>query len=235
VRRLVHPIVVGLLLVTACGKDRAAAPPTVEPTAAAEDDDYGEGSFAFVSTERNVESDDDDAPAAAANAYEGDPVVTTAARVHEIADAAVADRLNPRQQWESSPAMPAAWPKANRHVLVYFYPMAANPSSLAHFQLFSAAFAVDVSLDDGTGEVRELETRKLGVVEDTRPSRLEREERELAEKALVHYLLSGESGEGENAFWGYLKFFHEHPKIGNDVKRRHPSFIKWLEKRNGRR
>lgn len=225
-------VVLGLsvFLAAACAKEQAAPAPTVVPDDVGEYED-AEGTFEFVSTERNAETEQEEKREE--ESFEGDPVVTSAPQAHEVADAAVADRLNPRQQWVSSPVMPVTWPGVDRHVNVYFFPMAANPNSLSNFQLFSPQYVVTVSLDDGTGEVKELDKRKLGMIVDTRPSRLEREEREMAEAALVHYLLTGDPHEGENSFWGYLKFFHEHPKLGKDMKKRHPGFVKWLEKRKG--
>ncbi len=220
-----------ILFAVACGKQADAPPPTTTPDDV-EDDEPEDGTFEFVSTERNAQTEE--APKEQAKeAFEGDPVVTSAPQAHDVADAAVADRLNPKQQWIQSPVMPTKWPGVDRHVNVYFFPMAANPNSLTSFQLFSPQYVVTVSLDDGTGEVTELKKRKLGMIADTRPSRLERQEREMAEAALVHYLLTGNPHEGENSFWGYLKYFHEHPKLGKEMKRSHPAFTTWLEKRKG--
>lgn len=194
-----------------------------------------DGEFEFVSTERNDESNDDGAQDDDAPKYDQDYAITTAPAAKELAESTVADRLNPRQTWETSPVVPTSWPTPSKQVIVYFYPLAANPSSLSHFQLFSAAYAVTISLEDGSAEVTELKSKKLGTVQVKRASRLEREELELAEKALVHYLLSGDSEEGENAFWGYLKFIHEHPEIGRDLEKRAPKFVAWLRAKNPRR
>jgi len=215
-------------LVLACAKPAAdSAPP--EPAPEPQDD----GGFEFVSTEHN-EEDTDQAEKQAAPKYDREYAITTATAAKELAENTVADRLNPKQTWESSPLLPAAWPDPEHKVRVYFYPLAANPSSLEHFQLFSAAFAVTISLEDGTTTVDELKAKKLGTVQSQRPSRLEREELELAETSLVHYILSGDTDGGENAFWGYLKYMHEHPKLARDIAQRQPKFVAWLKARNAR-
>ena len=220
------------LTALACSRATPDSAPTAPPpdTGAAPDD----GEFQFVSTERNDE-DEDDAARDEAPKYDQEYAITTAAAAKELADETVADRLNPRQTWEASPVVPTSWPTPGKQVVVYFYPLAANPSSLSHFQLFSAAFAVKISLEDGSAEVTELRSKKIGTVQVKRASRLEREELELAEKALVHYLLSGDAEEGENAFWGYLKYIHEHPEMGRDLEKRAPKFVAWLRTKNPRR
>jgi hypothetical protein len=218
--------------VLACSKN---APDTAPPAEAAADrnPDFGEGDFEFVSTERNVEDErtnrGDDGPR-----YAEDYAITSSQAAKALAEETVADRLNPRQTWEASPLLPVAWPEPGKRVRVYFYPLAANPQSLESFELFSAQYAVTISLQDGAAEVEEIATKRLGTVKTERPSRLEREELELAEKALVHYLLSGNSDDGENAFWGYLKFMHEHPKLARDITGRAPKFVAWLKKKNDR-
>jgi hypothetical protein len=218
------------LALSACSRATPDTAPTAAPASEPAPED---GEFEFVSTEHNDEDEGertrDDTPK-----YDKDYAITTAVAAKELADESVADRLNPRQTWEASPVLPTSWPEPGKTVVVYFYPLAANPSSLSHFQLFSAAWAVTISLEDGSAEVTELKTKKLGTVQMARPSRLEREELELAEKALVHYLLSGDSDDGENAFWGYLKFVHEHPEIGRDLEKRAPKFMAWLRAKNPR-
>jgi hypothetical protein len=159
----------------------------------------------------------------------GDFAVKSAEAAKEIAEAAVADRLDKKKTWLLSPVLPTKWPSNERVVAVYFYPMAANPHSLSHFQLFSAAWRVDVSLVDGTTKVSPVaKSRLIGTVEDTRPSSLERRELDLAEASLVRRLLGADGTSGENAYWGYLKFIHEHPEIGRDMERRAGAFVKWV-------
>src|SRR5829696_5402528 len=129
--------------------------------------------------------------------------------------------------------MPTTWPTVERAVTVYFYPMAANPHSLEHYQLFSAAFRVDVSLVDGTTKVVPItKTRMIGTVKDERPTSLERREIDLAEASLVRRLLGADPSSGENAYWGYLKFIHEHPEIGKDLERRSGAFVKWVRQKD---
>jgi hypothetical protein len=165
-----------------------------------------------------------------ASHYEGDFAVTSPEAVHEIADAAVAEQLNPKQTWKHSPVMPATWPTIDKKVRIYFYPMAADPRAMSRYHLFSAAWHVDVSMVDGTAEVVEIQKKKqLGVIKEQRPSMLERNELALAERALVHTVLGGDATTGENSFWGYLKYFREHPQFARDLKRKSPKFVTWVE------
>jgi hypothetical protein len=68
----------------------------------------------------------------------------------------------------------------------------------------------------------------------TRPSMLERSELAIAEQALVEAFLGGETPVGENNYWGYLKFFREHPHLARDIGKRTPSFVKWLHRTAGK-
>ena len=156
--------------------------------------------------------------------------------MHELADEAVADELNPRQQWRPSPVFPAKWPAADDRVLVFFYPMAVHPDSTSSYELFSAAYVVTVALGDGSTEVTTIpKKRRLGTIEITRPSLLERNEVAIAEQALVEAVLGRDTPVGENNFWGYLKFFHEHGKIARDLTKRSPKFVAWLNRTKGGR
>lgn len=227
-------VVVSIVLAGACAKDTAGARASDVP----DDSTYGAGpgidQVQYVSGSRHdaaasapvakVLDDDDDA-----GDIDGDFEVKTPARALEIAEAAVADTLDRKHTWKTSPALPARWPSHDRKVLYLFYPMAVNPQSLSHFQLFSPAYEVEVSLVDGTTEIRTLgKQRRLGMVEDRRPSLSERQELELAENTLVRLLLAGEASQGDNNFWGYLKYFHENPRFARDIKARSPRFVKWL-------
>jgi len=207
-----------------------AAPP---PAAAAPVEQRPVDEFAFVSTANNEEAakeqadEDEEAPIA------GEFAVKTPEVAKEIAERAVADRLDPKKTWQLSPVMPTTWPMRERAVTVYFYPMAANPHSLQHYQLFSAAFRVDVSLVDGTTKVVPItKSKMIGTVKDTRPTSLERRELDLAEASLVRRLLGADPANGENAYWGYLKFIHEHPEIGKDLERRSGAFVKWVRQKD---
>lgn len=226
------------LVVTGCARSRADAPP-VQPTTAEAPPPETEPEVTghtFVSTEKNKEFEgqqfDDDA--LVEHDY-GEIAVSTVDQARELAEAAVEPQLNPRQTWKTSPILPASWPAESKQVKFLFYPMADNPHSMSHYQLFSAAFAVTISLEDGTTEIKPLKTRKLGTIVDKRPSVLERNELELAERSLVHVLLGGEIEQGENSFWGYLKYFHEHPKFAADIKRHSPKFVAWLNSKRKRR
>jgi hypothetical protein len=44
-------------------------------------------------------------------------------------------------------------------------------------------------------------------------------------------MLGGEAESGEDNFWGYLKYFHEHPKFARDIRKRAPKFVHWLHAR----
>lgn len=221
-----------------CARGHADAPPVEQPSAEAE---QGPGpevlGHTFKSTEKNEEFEGqkfDDDPLVKTD-Y-GDVAISTVEEAREYAEATIEPELNPRQTWKTSPILPVSWPvNGDKQVKFLFYPMAANPHSMSHYQLFSAAYAVTVSLQDGTAQIEKLKTRKLGTVEDKRPSVLERNELELAERSLVHVLLGGEVEGGENSFWGYLKFFHEHPKFAADMKKQSPKFVAWLNSKRKRR
>jgi hypothetical protein len=215
-------------LAPACARGRNdAAPPAAAPAQERPVDE-----FAFVSTANNEaaakeQADDEAAPIA------GEFAVKSAETAKEIAERAVADRLDKKKTWKLSPVMPTTWPTSERAVAVYFYPMAANPHSLEHYQLFSAAFRVDVSLVDGTTKVVPItKTKMIGTVKDERPTSLERREIDLAEASLVRKLLGADPSSGENAYWGYLKFIHEHPEIGKDLERRSGAFVKWVRQKD---
>ena len=225
-----HLVVISpVILSLACAKQPDTAP-TVAP---APEQDAGVAHDDFVSEYDEDEEDETQEPVYDddfAEAYEGEYDVTTPDAARELAEAAVADRLNPKQVWKTSPVLPATWPSKDKAVKFYFYPMAASPQSMQHFQLFTAAYRVRVSLADGATDVKPLKkTRKLGTYEDRRPSVLERNELALAERALVHTVLGGSAHSGENNFWGYLKFFHENPQFARDIRGRDPKFYKWLQ------
>lgn len=213
----------------------AAAPPAPAPVAppSPRGAHQPEIEHTFVSTSNN------DAPKAAkaeetAAVGEGF-VVTTPEAAKQAAEAAVADRLDPLKSWTTSPLLPATWPVKDRSIVYYFYPMAANPKSLTHFQLFSAAWRVEVSLRDGATEVTAIDKpRQLGTIAQTRPSSLERRELEMAEAALVQQLVGSEVDEDESPYWGYLKYLHEHPQLAKDLQRRAPTFLAWVRKRYGK-
>jgi hypothetical protein len=188
-----------------------------------------------------VSGNDDDVRAPAGNVLDDDEpmtqidgefVVRSPSRALEIAEAAVVDELDPKHTWKTSPVLPARWPSKDHKVLYLFYPMAANPNSLSHYHLFSPAYEVEVSLVDGTTEVRSIsKRRRLGVIEDRRPSLSERHELELAENTLVRLLVAGQASQGDNNFWGYLKYFHENPAFAKHIKGRSPAFVKWLNEK----
>jgi hypothetical protein len=216
-----------LLLACASPKEPPAPPPTVA-------DARGPGveSNTYLST---VEDGEPEAPEAKfddgfASDFDCDCVVTSPEQAHEIAGSAVADRLNPKQTWKHSPVMPTTWPTVDRRVRIFFYPMIQNPAALDSPIMLTAAYHVDVSLEDGSTEVTELaKPRKLGEVVDRRASMLERNELALAERALVHTVLGGDATTGENSFWGYRKFFREHPKMARDLQAKSPQFVRWVE------
>jgi hypothetical protein len=189
----------------------------------------------FVSTSRNeAGSGEFGGETQATGPIEGFAVVTPEA-VRELAQAAVSERLDPKKTWKLSPVLPAAWPSEAATAIVYFYPMAAYQSSLTRYTLFTPAFRVSVSLVDGATEVEPLgKPRALGTIEDTRPTSLERRELDMSENALVLRLVGADDHTGENPFWGYLKYIHEHPKVGRDLEKRAASFIGWVRKKAGR-
>lgn len=214
----------------ACAASPVVPSPVVAPPTAGAH--QPEVEHTFVSTSNN------DAPRAAkaeSITTTGDFVVTTPEAAKQLAEAAVADRLDPRKTWTTSPLLPATWPVKDRAVVYFFYPMAANPRSMTHFQLFSAAWRVEVSLRDGAAAVTPIaKSRELGSITQTRPSSLERRELEVAEAALVQQLVGTEANEDESPYWGYLKYMHEHPQLAKDLQRRSPSFLAWVRKRYGK-
>jgi hypothetical protein len=227
-----------LLLAIALASCQRSSPDTVAPEPAPTPAPTTEQPFetqTFVSTSRNEEtSAPSDEAEKASTAVEGFAVATPEA-AKELAQAAVADRLDPKKSWKPSPVMPATWPSKAPAVVVYFYPMAAYQSSMTRYTLFTPAFRVTVSLVDGTTKVDPLgKPRALGTVEDTRPTSLERRELDMSENALVQKLVGVDDDAGENPFWGYLKFIHEHPKLGRDLEKRSSSFIGWVRKKAGR-
>lgn len=187
----------------------------------------------FVSTANN------DAPRATRSVQAGrggtDCAITTPDAAKALAETAVAEHLDPQKTWTTSPVLPATWPTTGRTVVYFFYPMAANPRSMTHFQLFSAAWRVEVSLHDGTTAVAPVaKSREIGTIAQTRASSLERRELEIAEAALVQRMVGTGVDEGESPYWGYLKFMHEHPQLGKDLQRRSPAFLGWVRKRYGK-
>lgn len=207
-------------------------PTTTQPPEAAQpEEDPDAEAFAFVSSDNNAQPD----TAGEQEQTNGGPVgfeVTTVTQARELAEEAVYDQLNPKQQWKTSPVLPAKWPSNDAEAMFLFYPMALHPKSMERYELYSAAWVVVVALTDGTTEITPIaKSRRLGTIEDGRPTSLERRELELAEEAMMVLLLGGDSQAGENRFWGYLKYFHEHPKIGADIKKRRPRFVKWLKGR----
>lgn len=219
--------------------ERASHDTTVspEPKPAAADEESPFETQTFVSTSNNEEPrarPNDGSEPEATPAVEGFAVVTPEA-AKELAQAAVAESLDPKKSWKPSPLLPAAWPTEEAAVVVYYYPMAAYQSSMTRYTLFTPAFRVTVSLVDGTTEVKALpKPRALGTIEDTRPSSLERRELELSESALVRRLVGAGGDAGENPFWGYLKYIHEHPKLGKDLEKRAAPFIGWVRKKASR-
>lgn len=226
---------IGSVLICACASSAPAQPvPASEPPAA---DDPNVDRFEYVAGEDEVDDEpdaglvDEERPR-----IEGDFAVTTAEAAHAVAEEAVAGQLNPQQQWEASPVVPAQWPSKSPRVSVYFYPKATHPDDTSHYELFSAAWVVQVSLVDATTKVSPISgRRRLGTLEEVRPSMLERREIEIAEQALVESLLGADAAVGENNYWGYLKFFREHPQIARDMSKRSPAFVKWLYRKEKRR
>jgi len=223
--------VIAAVLCAGCAHNRADAS---RPGSAAGGPEGVGIEHTFVSTNRNAdlyqyEEEPEEGPFR--GEYDQDYAITSPAEAKDLAEAAVGLHLNPKQGWKASPVLPASWPADDKTVMVLYYPMADNPHSMSQYQLFSAAFRVTVCLVDGTTEIHPLKPRKLGTVVQKRPSVLERSELELAEKALVHMILGGEVESGEDNFWGYLKYFYEHPKFARDIKQRAPKFVHWLNAR----
>jgi hypothetical protein len=224
-------VVIAAVLCGACAHNRADGSGTDDAAGGP----AGEGiEHTFVSTDRNKELyqyEEEPEAARFKGDYDQEYVITSPEEAKDLAEAAVGLHLNSKQTWKASPILPASWPADDKTVMLLYYPMADNPHSMSQYQLFSAAYRVTVCLVDGTTEIHPLKPRKLGTVVQKRPSFLERNELELAEKALVHMILGGEAESGEDNFWGYLKYFHEHPKFARDIKRRAPKFVHWLHAR----
>lgn len=222
-----------VLLLIACNREQAPASDPPESSGAA-GDGPDVGGFTFQSeherdrTYEDYVDDDDGAPEVDTSGFE----VKSVAQARTIAEEAVSGELNPKKEWKTSPAFPKTWPSEGPDVIFYFYPMAVHPSSLSTYELYAAQYAVTVSLTDGATEVFTLrKAKRLGTIEEVRASMLERRELELAESSLVYLLMGADEVSGENKFWGYLKFFHEHPKLGRDMKARQGKFVKWLSSR----
>lgn len=219
------------LLLSCCNRDAPTTTPEPTPTEGEPDVD----GFEFVGSDqedREYEDYVDEEDAGEGGLDKDKFAVTTVEQAREVAEAAVSDQLNRKKQWKTSPVLPAEWPSKGPRVMFLFYPMALHPGSMETYELFSPEWAVIVSLEDGETEVEPVKgSRRLGTIEDTRASGLEKRELAMAEEALLVHLAGGEATSGENQFWGYLKYFHEHPKIGSDIKKRRPTFVKWLEGR----
>lgn len=225
---------VALVLASACDRSAPSTSPEPAVTPARSQQPDGAGSDTFVSTSHNADRRSDattSTPAARDPGY----VVTSPEEAKQLAEAAIAERLDPRKTWKASPVLPSTWPATERAVWVFYYPMAANPHDLTHYQLFSPAWRVKVSLVDGATEVTPVaKSKHIGTVEDARPSSLERRELALAESTLVQQLLGDDLASGESPYWGYLEFMHEHPQLGRDLARRAPAFVAWVRQRNGK-
>lgn len=230
-------LAISSFLLIGCAKDRAAAP--VEAPSPPADERPQLDEETYVSGADEVEDEDEAGPdgmdavvqADADQApVEGDFAVRTPERALEVAEAAVAAELDPKLTWKTSPLLPITWPSKEARVRYFFYPLSAHPSDMSQFHLFTPAYEVEVNLVDGSSEVRPIaKRRRLGVIEDRRASLLEREELELAENTLIRIVLAGQASLGDNNLWGYLKFFHENPELGQDIKRRAPAFARWVE------
>lgn len=215
--------------------------PAVEPASESASDGEPEPPFqqnTFVSTSFNEDKAQVDAEKEKPDAPGSDlselATVTTADDARERAEAAVAEELDPNRSYKLSPVLPAQWPIKDWAVVVFFYPMASNPPSLTEFRVFSPAFRVTVALEDGATEVKKIsKRRKLGTITETRATSLERRELEMAEAMLIRQLLGLELEAGK-PYWGYLKYVHEHPKVGRDLERRAASFYGWLRRKHGR-
>ncbi len=221
------------LVLAACAsrKDEpATTPPPAQPERAP---DFDEG-HTFVSTAHNEQ------PRAQAQQSGGPSTdaayaVTTVEAAKQLAETAIADHLDPKKTWKTSPVLPAAWPAKERAVVFFFYPMAANPHNMTHYQLFTPSYRVKVSLADGATSIDELgKGRELGTFEDKRASSLERRELDIAESSLVQQLTGVAVDDADQPYWGYLKFIHEHPKLGKDLEKRSPAFLGWVRKRYGK-
>jgi hypothetical protein len=218
------------LVLTACaGKpDAPPSPPASAPAPVRPEDEQ-----TYVSTSNN-EAAAAAEPITSTTTPAGEFFVTTPEAAKELAATAVADYLDPKKTWKTSPVLPTTWPAKERAVLVFFYPMSANPDNMTHYQLFTPSYQVKVSLADGsTAIVPIAKPRELGSFEDKRASSLERRELDLAEASLVQQLTGVAIDDGDQPYWGYLKYIHEHPQLGRDLERRAPAFLGWVRKKYG--
>lgn len=223
---------VQLLALVGCAA--AAKQDTAAPAPVHREADF-DGGDTFVSTSNNEQSRAASG-GAATTAAPGDVfVVTTPDAAKELAQTAVADHLDPQKTWKTSPVLPVGWPTKERAVIVFFYPMAANPDNLTHFQLFSPSYYVKVALTDGSTTIEPItKQRQIGTFEDKRASSLERRELDLAEESLVQQLIGQRIDDADQPFWGYLKYMHEHPQLGRDLERRAPAFLGWVRRKYGK-
>jgi hypothetical protein len=219
-----------VLALVACAAKPDAQSLTPVPAPARERPEDGN---TYVSTSLNA-SEADAKRFAPVTTSAGDFVVTTPEAAKELAERAVAEYLDPKKTWKTSPVLPAGWPAKERAVIVFFYPMSANPNSMTHYQLFTPTYYVKVALADGATTIEPIaKHRELGSIEDTRASSLERRELDIAEASLVQQLTGTAIDDGDQPYWGYLKYIHEHPQIGRDLERRAPAFLGWVRKKYG--
>jgi len=170
----------------------------------------------------------------AVTSAQGEDVQATAGsltKIREQAGAAVSMYTDDGRTWQASPVLPTAWPPRAKEVMLLYYPLEAIPTTLSRFDLFSPAYAVTVSLVDGSARVKTVTgKRRLGKVNEKPRSMLERNELEIAEQSLVARVLGNKDTSGENDFWGYLKYFREHPAFARDIAKRAPKFVAWLSR-----
>ncbi len=158
-------------------------------------------------------------------------VISSPERAKTTAEDAVSDHLDPDQTWQTSPVLPARWPSPGVEVLVLFFPLVDQADSVSEYQLYSAAYAVSVSLVDGSTQISELTSRRLGKISRQHESRMQRNELARAERALIRMMLADNIEGVESSFWGYRKYLHEHPKFARDIKAKQPKFVAWLHAR----
>lgn len=226
--RAVAPCFVLTLLasvaVTGCTKQGASPEATVTPQLVAEPPPFE--TYTWVSED---ERGDD----LAEDEIESEEDSAFAVRSHEdarsMAEAAVEDRLDPGRSWETSPALPAQWPAAGSEVVYLFYPV-VDQGSLSKYQLHSAAYAVTVSLVDGSAEVAQLRSKKLGSFTPYRQTFMERNELENAQTALFEHLMASQDEGADSPFWGYLRFFEKNPLLARDIRAKNPEFVAWLDR-----
>ena len=213
--------------VTGCTKRATSPEATVAPAPVAEPPPFE--TYAWVSEDERGGEDLD----LEGDEEEREQDAAFAVRSHEdarsIAEAAVEDRLDPGQSWETSPALPAQWPTADREVVYLFYPV-IDQGSLSKYQLHSAAYAVTVSLVDGSAEIAQLRSKKLGSFTPYRQTFMERNELENAQTALFEHLMASEDESADSPFWGYLRFFEKNPLLARDIRAKSPAFVAWLDR-----